>query len=139
MPVVMIDEVTYLDTIRDRPFKIAMSLFAIYSGVSGLVGFGSSNIIFDAAVHFSYMFNSLFIVAGLTTLIGVFWHKLNIEASGLLLISISLIIRMLSTVAIVGWDASAHNLLALCILFSSASAVRIFDIMSMYHVAREKH
>lgn len=127
--IIVTDKETLADTVRDRPFKIAMSLFAIYSGVSGLFGFGASNEIFDAAVKYSYVFNSLFIVAGLLTMAGVFWHKLNVEAAGLLLISSSLVIRMTSTVALVGWDQSAHNLLALSILFTSASFVRIWDIM----------
>ncbi len=117
--------------IKDRPFKLALCLFAVYSGISGLFDFGTSNEIFSAAIKFSSVFNILFILAGVTAMIGVLKTKLNIEAAGLVLIITSLLLRVMATVAISGWDPGAHNLLALSVLFISASLSRINTILGI--------
>ncbi len=127
------------DTLRDRPFKMAMALFAMYSGISGLIGFGASNEIFDAAVKYSYVFNILFFMAGLGVLVGVITKKMNVEAAGLLLVSTSLMMRLMATLALAGWDQSAHNLLILSVLFSGASIVRLWSIyLITHHTITEK-
>ncbi len=116
-------------TVVERPFQAAVAMFAIYSGVSGLLHFGTSNEIFIAAVKYSSIFNVMFILAGLGQLVGTLTRKINIEAAALVLVSCSMLMRILATLAISGWDPSAHNMLAIGILFISASIIRIYAII----------
>ena len=130
MTIIKMDKEAHLisEGIKDRPFKMALCFFAIYTGVSGLMNYGTSSEIFDAAVKYSEIFNLAFIIAGMLTAIGIIMQKINVEAAGLCLISTSLVLRVIATIAIAGWTPSAHNLLALSVLFTAASVVRIFVI-----------
>src|SRR3982750_1284275 len=121
--------------VNDRPFKLALAVFAIYSGISGLAGFGSSNEIFSFYVAYPWLFHSLFIASGLLVGGGVLAHKTNIEAAGLLLVSTSMVSRFIIIIMTSGWQPQVHNILALSIIFTIACAIRIASIYLMNKMA----
>lgn len=119
------------ETFTDRPFKIALALFAIYSGISGLLNFGSSNEVFYYSVWYPWAYNILFVASGLVVMTGVLMIKTNIEAAGLLLVVTSLTIRLSVILLSVGWKSEVHNMLAICIIFGAAALIRIYSIFDM--------
>ena len=120
------------DQVKDRPFKLAMCLFAIYSGVAGLFDFGASNEIFVEAVRYAGIFNVAFIVSGVVTAIGVLSSKMNVEAAGLCLVSSCLVTRVMVVLSTSGWNPAAHNLLAISVLFTASSIIRIVCIQKLH-------
>jgi hypothetical protein len=136
MDTIIVHPTGMLGAIADRPFKLALALFAVYSGIAGLSRFGSSSEIFDDALRCADLHNCIFILAGLLTIIGVLINKTNWEASGLFLISVSLFLRILVTIMTVGWTSSAHNILAIGVIFIVASLVRIGVIFHLNKLAK---
>lgn len=119
------------------PFEVGLGLFAIYSGVSGLMHFGASNLLFQAAIKGSELYNIIFILAGVATIYGLGFLKANIEAFGLCCIISSLLVRMMAIIATTGWNQISHNLLAISFIFILASIIRIGGIINGVFIKRE--
>jgi len=107
------------------PFEVGLCLFAIYSGISGFLDFGASNLLFVAAVHGAQIFNAIFILSGLATIYGVAVMMANVEAFGICGIMSSLIIRTMAIIATAGWTQTSHNLIAISVIFILACTVRL--------------
>lgn len=107
------------------PFEMGLCLFSIYSGISGLLNFGSSNLLFVEAIHGANVFNMIFILAGASTILGVAFLRANIEALGLCCIISSLLIRLMAILASAGWNQTSHNLIAVSAIFVLACVIRL--------------
>jgi hypothetical protein len=117
----------------NAPFEIGLSLFSIYSGVSGLLNFGASNEIFTEAVLAPGIFNMIFIVSGLSVIAGLVTRLRGMESFGLFGIIGALLTRIMVILMSTGWNVTSHNLLATCIFFVLACIVRLLMIPSSEH------
>ena len=119
--------------LANSPFEMGLALFAIYSGITGLMNFGASNEIFSEAVVGAGIFNWIFIGAGAATIAGSCGRWRGVEGFGLISIIGALLTRMVVILLSTGWNVTSHNLLATCIIYIIASGIRLMVLPNPEH------
>ena len=109
----------------NAPFEFGLALFAAYSGIAGFFNFGASNEIFTDAVFAPTVFNLIFVAAGIAMIIGLAARSRVAESFGLFGIMGALLTRIVVILLSTGWNVTSHNLLAICIIFTMASMIRL--------------
>lgn len=122
------------------PFEIAFSLYSLYMGVSGLVGFGSTSgsLFVEVLGRWSIPFNLLYAISGLAIYFGLVTLRRNVEAFGLVTLTTSLIIRSIVLLWCSCGDrivwGQVVNVHVLNILFLVACVSRIVSLLEKRYI-----
>jgi hypothetical protein len=110
-----------------NPFEAMFGFYCIYSGITGLLDFGVANDIFRIAIGptLALMFSIFYILAGLGVFVGIGIKKGNLEASGLIALITSVVIRLISIAWVAGFIPIVVNTYAFSIVFIVACIVRL--------------
>lgn len=114
------------------PFEIAIALTAVWAGAAGLLTLSPSAAAFNATLPqwLVTMFNLIYVIAGLAMLTGVGWNYKNAEASGLILLITSLLIRAVALYVTRGFDQVTTNVIVQATLFGGAAVIRLGMILA---------
>lgn len=84
------------------PFEASTALFALYTGITGMLGLGLTSDLFirNIGTEWAFAFNLLYAFAGAAMYLGVVSMMRNIEAFGLVLMVTSVLIRLIA----LGWQ-----------------------------------
>jgi hypothetical protein len=122
------------------PFEIAFSLYSLYMGISGLLGFGSvsSSLFVEVLGRWSIPFNLLYAVSGLAIYTGLVTLRRNVEAFGLITLATSLIIRSIVLLwcscgdrVVLGQVVNVH---VLNLVFLVACVARIVSLLEKRYI-----
>jgi hypothetical protein len=111
--------------LSDRPFFVTFLLYCIYTGVAGLIGYGSSSEAFNNAIKIPIAFNILAIVLPIICLISHLREKLAIEVGGIFMLASLITGRILAIVLTDGFLPNTHNFIAINTMFVISCVVRI--------------
>jgi len=111
---------------------MAFAAISVYAGIAGLIDFGPGAASLRAQVgSLTQLFNLVYLLAGCALFFGVGMNKRNLEASGLVLLLTSLLIRM---IALIGWahadKVAIINSLVSFIIFTVAIIARLWFVLS---------
>lgn len=117
------------------PFEIALALTAMWSGTAGLFNLSITATAFNATLpHWLVtLFNLMYIVAGLGVLSGVGWSYRNAEASGLILMFTSLIVRAGALYVTQGLNSISTNVIIQAVFFGGACVVRVAVLFAKHN------
>jgi len=87
------------------PFEVTFGIYSVYGGLMGIVGFGQVNTFVrqEFGDTLTTICNALYVVAGLAIFFGIGLNKRNIEASGLVLLIASLVVRAIALEKLIDW------------------------------------
>lgn len=79
------------------PFETCFGFICIYSGFAGLLGYSAGSYAFRQTFGFkiSLFFNITYLVGGIGLFFGLGFARRNLEAAGLIMIVMSLIVRLI--------------------------------------------
>lgn len=114
------------------PFDTVFGFFCVYSGLVAFFGWGIVNDVFLKVLGSTVanLFNFAYVIAGLCLYFGIGLDKVNFYALGLILISMSLIIRSIAVFYFLGLDPTIFNNYVFSLAFLVACGVRIWNIMA---------
>lgn len=135
------------------PFEGGFALFAIYSSLVGLFGFGviPSAVSRELGNIFTVTSNFVFLIAGLGMYFGVGFGRRDFEAFGLILTMASLLCRMLLAHWVLGFDSVTFNnymyntiFIVVCIIrlstvFQKHIIIRLEDVPPLHNLEHGKY
>lgn len=113
------------------PFETAFALMSIWSGLAGLFDWSLQSKTFNVSVNadLAMGFNVVYIVAGVSIFCGLGWAYRNLEAFGLILLFMSLVVRVVTTAALVGiFYPVVIGLVAQALFFCPACMWRFYSL-----------
>jgi hypothetical protein len=112
------------------PFETALAAICVYSGIAGFLQFGLVNNIFSKmlGVVLANVFNSAYIASGAAMFMGVGLNRRNLEAFGVIMLAMSLVVRSVVVHHNVGFSPDVLNNYAFAAAFIVACAVRLWSL-----------
>lgn len=110
------------------PFEAMLGFFFTYAAIAALVNFGQPAVtpsltkVLGPTV--AMLFNALFLLSGLGMFFGIGFRMGNIEFAGLALLSTSIVVRVVASIAIFGITAANVNGFILNAAFVCSCAIR---------------
>jgi hypothetical protein len=114
------------------PFETATGLLAVWTGVTSFLGYGIGNLAFDASLQSDALvqiFNLIYILSGAAILAGLGWSYRNVEASGIILLLTSLVIRIVAVSSRIGFNAITTTVIIQGVFFGIACFVRLMFLL----------
>lgn len=109
------------------PFETAIGLVSVWGGLASLFGLTTAGQSFSAALPplMVSAFNLLYILSGLAIMLGIGWGYRNLEACGLILLLMSLLIRAIALLVAVGLTGAVLSAQISSVIFTAATVLRL--------------
>jgi hypothetical protein len=109
------------------PFEAMIAAFIVYSGVISLFNIGITTDALRAVLEpwFADAFSVTYLIAGASMLYGIARGRGGAESFGLVLVGMSVIVRSIALVWLLGLDATIINALVFNVLVLLTCAVRL--------------
>lgn len=119
------------------PFELAIAVLMIYNGVAAFFGATIFTILLNDILSVAMVsaINTMYIVSGLTLILGIGWRYRNIEAFGLIFLAGVFTVRTVAVWLTVGWMPVTSTLLVQSVIFSWAGLMRLAILMKNWNVA----
>jgi len=129
-------EVQRLNTL---PFESAFGFLALYAGVAGLLDIGTIDPINELLGSFLVAaFQTAFAAAGLLILVGIARSFGTVEALGVGLLAVNLVVRGIAVLAVAGLSLATGGVVVLYAGLVVACGVRLSSILRADVIARVK-
>jgi hypothetical protein len=121
----------FLARLNVVPFEEMMAEFILLSGAFGLVGIGgaSQDALTMAIGDWALVFQASYVLAGLGMLIGMGTSKANIEAAGLALLLVSVLVRLIVFLYLFGLNEQAWVSLIFYLVITRACVRRMHTLV----------
>lgn len=129
---------SFLRKLAVLPFEAAIALVSVWAGVVSLLGFTIGGQTLSAALPpwMVAVFNLLYVLSGLAILLGVGWGYRNLEASGLILLLMSLLVRCTALVVVVGLTGVVLVTQFSTVIFMAAALLRLVAVLKRAVIAQ---
>lgn len=113
------------------PFQVGLSVICVYSGIAGFLRFGLVNGIFTEVLGqtLANTFNTAYLTSGLAIFFGIGLNRRNIEAFGVIILAMSLIVRSIVIHHHAGFSPDVVNNYAFASAFVTSCAVRLWSLI----------
>lgn len=118
------------------PFEAALGLASIWSGFAAIFNATLAARMFNDTlpIQLAMCFNIVYVVAGVTLLMGIGWSYRNVEASGLIILIAVLFTRTATVWAGYGFNSVTSANFTQATIFSVASFVRLRTLLKGWSV-----
>lgn len=122
------------------PFETAFSLTIIWGGVTSFFNQTTAARMFNASLPpwVATTSNVVYLVSGLAILGGVGWAYRNVEASGLVLLLLTLLMRTVVVALRFGYSVQTSNTFATSLIFGACILVRLHTVLKGYSIVMLK-
>lgn len=113
------------------PFESAIAVLSIWAGFSGFFEVSISSQAFNALLsHLSaMMFHLVYVVSGMAIFFGIGWNYRNLEAFGLVLLLMSLLVRAIAAISLLGYTHPvAISPIIQVLTFGPACVIRFYSL-----------
>lgn len=120
----------FLTRLSVVPFESAIALSAVWAGTASLFGISGSGAAFNATLPHPLvvLFNIMYIVSGVVTVLGLGFGYRNLEGFGLVTLATSLAIRLIALAVISGVQPDTITAIVQAMIFIPASLVRLVSL-----------
>lgn len=118
------------DGLRSRPWATALALLVFLGGIYGVLGIGlQADVLAEFVPKYALkMISALYALSGLALIVGMGWHKGNIEAFGCLGIFGGILARAVATFAAFGMTVASFATLVVYIAIAASAIERYRQI-----------
>lgn len=113
------------------PFETALAAICAYSGIAGFLRYGIINTIFTQVLGVSIAngFNATYLASGVAIFLGIGMGLRNLEAFGVIILIMSLLIRTIVVHHHAGFSPDVVNSYVFSLFYSIAGAVRLWSLI----------
>lgn len=122
------------------PFETTFAFICIYSGAVALMGYSRPADLFRESLgtNLADIYNVIYLFAGLSLFVGIGLSRINIEAVGLIIVSMSLVVRTIVVLYMGGITQSQINMMVFAIAFVFACGIRLWSLTRYQWVVQPK-
>lgn len=122
--------VTFIRRQSVVPIDTAFGCVAAYNGIAGLMKCGIVNDVFVQGLGpvFATIFNAAYIFAGTCQFFGIGLNKRHVEALGVIILMMSLLVRATVLIYVVGFDTRVVNSYVFSAAFFVGLGVRLINL-----------
>lgn len=122
------------------PYNVALALFSAWAGVGAFADQTVAARLFNDALPgvLADIFNVVYVVSGITIVLGIGWAYRNIEAFGLFLLVGVLLVRTAAVYAMFGYRPATAAAIAQSVIFGVATLARLTALIKGWSVVMLK-
>lgn len=122
------------------PFQVGLSVICVYSGIAGFLRFGMVNGIFNQVLGplFANIFHATYLVSGVAIFFGIGLNRRNIEAFGVIILTMTLVVRSIVIHSHAGFSPDVVNNYAFAACFIASCGVRLWSLVTRQTLVETK-